>query len=96
VDDAAKPSKLRWGLLPWAALELVVRVLEYGAQKYSPNGWRTVPNGAEVYREACLRHAAAIGRGEWVDTESGLPHAAHLACDCLIFLELSRQHPGVT
>lgn len=88
MDDASKPTKLRWGLLPWAALEVVVEVLEHGARKYSPNGWLTVPDGVNVYREALLRHAAELAKGAWLDPDSGRPHAAHVCCDALILMAL--------
>jgi hypothetical protein len=83
-----KLAKPRYSLLPWKALAWVVKVLEYGARKYTAHGWRSVPGGAEVYREALLRHSAAVGRGEYLDEESGLPHCAHLATNALILLEL--------
>jgi hypothetical protein len=79
-------GKLRWSLLPWLELEAVVAVLEYGARKYAPGNWRNVANGYERYREAIGRHHAAVMKGEAIDPESGLPHLAHLACNCLFAL----------
>lgn len=81
-------GKLRWAtLLPWKALEDVVRVLEHGAVKpgYGVDGWRHVPNGKPRYLNAAVRHVVARLRGEVNDPDSKLPHLAHAAC-CLLFV----------
>lgn len=78
--DAGKP---RWSLLPMDAVELVIRVLEHGARLHAEENWKKV-DGAEVrYRDAIFRHAAKIQLGEALDADSGLPHAAHIACNAL-------------
>ena len=84
-------GKSRYELLPKEALEGVVRVLTYGANKYAPNNWRKV---TPIYRYygALLRHLEAVRTGEWTDTESGLPHLDHAMC-CLVFMrELLKDH----
>lgn len=82
-DDQQKP---RWALLmAWGALEEVMKVLEYGAKKYSPNNWRHVPDGRQRYLDAMLRHAIAYARGEKNDAESGFSHLAHMMC-CALYL----------
>jgi hypothetical protein len=83
-------DKLRLGLLPFAALEETAKVFGYGAGKYRPNGWRTVDNAVERYRDALLRHLFAHLRGEVLDPESGLRHLAHAATNALLLLELER------
>lgn len=85
--DAGKP---RWDLLPFAALDDVAKVLEYGARKYAPDNWRKVEGWRWRYLGAALRHLAAFGRGENLDPESQLPHLAHAACCVLFLLELGR------
>jgi len=80
--DDGKPD---YTLLPLAALEPVVRVLEHGERKYSRDNWQHVPEPQRRYLAAALRHLAAHQRGEALDPESGQPHLAHAAC-CLIFL----------
>lgn len=87
-DDAGKP---RWDLLPFAALDDVAAVLEFGARKYAPDGWRKVPGWRWRYLGAALRHLAAFGRGQRLDPESGRPHLAHAACCILFMLELDRE-----
>lgn len=81
-------GKLRWSIFPWPGAEDVMKVIEYGAGKYSPGNWKNVlsdPFGEERYLDAALRHLLAHAMGEKLDPESGLPHLAH-ACCCLLFL----------
>jgi len=69
------------------ALEEVGHVGTFGANKYSDNGWMSVPNGLARYEDALLRHTLASKR-EALDPESGLPHLAHRAWNALAVLEL--------
>lgn len=78
-------GKARFDLLPFAALEEVVRVLEFGAAKYSEGNWRFVENARIRYLAAALRHVSAWSRGQRNDPESGRHHLAHAAC-CVLFL----------
>jgi len=70
------------------ALQAVGMVGTYGANKYSDNGWMSVPDGQRRYTDAMLRHLMKESEGESVDAESGLQHAAHLAWNALARLEL--------
>jgi hypothetical protein len=70
------------------ALDAVTEVGTYGATKYSPRGWETVPDGVERYSEAMVRHWLAEQQGIECDGESQLQHAAHLAWNALARLEL--------
>lgn len=81
-------GKLRYDLVPVRAERLLVEVLTYGAVKYAPDGWRTVPNAKERYTAALLRHFAAWRAGERDDAESGLPHIAHVLCNAAFLSEL--------
>ncbi len=67
------------------ALQEVGKVGTYGAQKYSDNGWMSVPNGQERYMDALFRHLLA---SEECDSDTGLLHAAHAAWNALAVLEL--------
>jgi hypothetical protein len=78
-------SKPRWSLLPHGTMEEVVKVLEYGANKYSPDNWKKVPEMEVRYYDAAMRHIDAYWKGEYLDEESGQPHLAHAVC-CLLFL----------
>jgi hypothetical protein len=78
-------GKHRYDLLPFHALDEVVAVLTYGAEKYPPENWRMVGDFHSRYLAASLRHITAYARGEFDDRESGLAHLAHAIC-CLLFL----------
>ena len=80
--DASKP---RWSLIPQGTLEEVIKVLEYGANKYAPDNWKKVPEMEVRYYDAAMRHIDAYWQGEYLDEESGQPHLAHAVC-CLMFL----------
>jgi hypothetical protein len=85
--DANKPqARLIIHGMPRALLA-VIAVADYGAKKYTTDGWRTVPNAIPRYTDAMLRHLLAEGM-EQRDPESGLLHAAHAAWNALARLEL--------
>ena len=67
------------------ALTEQAKVLTFGATKYTPEGWREVPDAPNRYLDAAFRHLVAYSQGERYDDESGLPHLAHAQC-CLSFL----------
>jgi hypothetical protein len=83
--DKKDQDKPRYDLIPFHALDEVVQVLTYGAKKYSPDNWRTIPDRDTRYLAASLRHITAHARGELVDPESGMSHLAHAVC-CLLFM----------
>lgn len=60
-------------------------VLAFGAQKYSKDNWKYVPDHKDRYLSAAYRHLLAFQSCEINDPESGLPHLAHATC-CLMFL----------
>lgn len=76
--DAGKPHP---HYVPVEIIEAVMRVREYGNQKYGdPENWRTV--APDRYHDAMLRHVLACWT-DWraVDPESGLPHLWHICCN---------------
>lgn len=85
-------NKLRYDLIHPKANEDFVRVLTYGANKYTTldkNG-EVVNDGSMNWREglswmsviaSLKRHIAAIENGEDYDSESGELHIAHAACN---------------
>ena len=77
-------GKADWSLVPFESLEGMVKVLEFGAQKYA--GWNWTTNGGFSYMRvfrSCLRHLFAWSRGEDLDPESGLSHIHHAMCNLL-------------
>lgn len=85
-------GKLRYDLLHAKALEDMVRVLSYGAEKYTvrddngkiindgANNWRNGFSWKSVYA-SLDRHFKAIEAGEDYDHDTGMLHVAHLACN---------------
>jgi hypothetical protein len=84
--DTGKP---RFDLIPAKAEELLAKVLEFGAKKYSPDNWRLVDDAQSRYMAATLRHINAHRQGELLDKESGLPHLAHALASISFILELT-------
>lgn len=70
------------------ALAAVSTVGTYGANKYTDNGWMSVPNGVNRYTDALLRHILSEASGELTDKDTGLLHAAHAAWNALARLDL--------
>lgn len=86
-------GKDRWHLLPWLATQKAVRVMGFGARKYSDHGWRDQDNAKILYWDAALRHMLAHAFGERLDPESGEPHLAHAICCLMIALETELLSP---
>lgn len=85
-------GKTRFDLYPLDAYKGCADVLTFGAQKYTANGWKSVPNAVPRYYAALIRHLNAQmkyieegGAGLNPDEESGLAHLDHAQC-CLVFL----------
>ena len=76
---------------PAVKLLAAVDVGTYGAAKYSPDGWLSVPDGKRRYAEAAVRHRLKELAGEELDPESGLPHAAHYLWNLLAYETLHLQ-----
>lgn len=84
-------GKAVWSLVPWEAMEEVTKVLKMGANKYAPDNWKVVPGAERRYRDASMRHLVEMMKERELDSESGLPHAAHLACNALFLLHFHLQ-----
>lgn len=69
------------------ALLAVAEIGTFGANKYSEDGWLSVPNGIKRYTAAMDRHRLKESI-EPTDPDSELAHAAHLAWNALARLEL--------
>lgn len=70
------------------AIELVASVSAFGASKYAWKGWEGVDDGVNRYTDAMVRHLISEGKGEVLDSDSGLLHAGHSAWNALARLEL--------
>jgi len=78
--DSEKPM---FDLLVPEFIEGVAKVMTLGAQKYAPNNWKYVENAESRYLAALYRHLNAYHKGEKIDSESGLSHLAHIACNAM-------------
>lgn len=74
-----------------SAIKEVGCIGTFGANKYTDNGWQSVPNGVARYTDALLRHLFAHFEGEEIDPESGYRHLAHVAWNCLAILSLTHK-----
>lgn len=86
--DSGKP---RYSLIPPIALKALADVLTFGADKYAPNSWQTVPNGEQRYLDALFRHIEAYRNGEQVDPESKLSHLAHAITNVAFLLHFEKE-----
>ena len=73
------------------ALWSVGMVGTFGANKYTDKGWHEVDSAQERYLNAMLRHYFKYKSGEYIDSESGLPHLSHMAWNCLAVLQLETE-----
>jgi hypothetical protein len=80
-NDQNKPEL---SYLPLQELEQIALVLDFGAKKYARDNWKKGTNYMRMLSSA-MRHLFAFIKGEDNDSESGLPHLAHLGC-CILFL----------
>ena len=85
-------GKNRYDLIPGDALDALVAVYTYGTKKYDDNNWRKGIKWGRIFG-ALMRHAWAFWRGEEFDKESGLPHMAHAAWQCMTLLNYCKTHP---
>lgn len=80
--DRYNNEKLKWGLIPYKALEPMVDVLMYGAKKYSPWNWTKGLSWVET-SESLLRHIYDFLDGKDKDDESKLLQVGHILCNAL-------------
>jgi hypothetical protein len=84
-------DKLDYSLVPFGALDEVVKVLTYGAKKYDRHNWQYVDETR--YQAALMRHFSSYMQGERYDPETGIDHLAHMACSVLFLLQKDLQNP---
>lgn len=85
-------GKPRWSLVDFDALEDMVKVLEFGATKYSDHNWKKGLKTTEIV-ESLLRHIFAYLRGEDIDPESKLPHIGHILCNAMFLAYTQKYKP---
>lgn len=90
-DIALSPVGLRfntgkpaWSLMNYKAMEPMLDVLAYGANKYARENWQKGLVLHEVL-ESMQRHLAALMDGETHDEESTLWHIGHIQCNAMFY-----------
>ena len=84
-------GKSELSLVPPAIIEAVGEVRTYGVKKYGDNEcWKKVE--PKRYKDALIRHMCEYMRNDKsVDSESGIEHLKHIACNVAFLLELERE-----
>lgn len=87
-DVKADAGKARLTLVPRRLIWAIAAVRGFGTQKYrDPDSWKHVE--LDRYRDALFRHLLAyFDDPTSVDSESGLPHLWHAACNIAFLCEL--------
>jgi hypothetical protein len=85
-------GKPRWSLVDFESLEGMVKVLEFGAKKYSEHNWKKGLKTTDIL-DSLLRHTTAYLSGEDLDAESGLPHTAHILCNGMFLAYMEKHKP---
>lgn len=87
-------GKSKLTLVPRRIIWDVAAIREYGNNKYpdgGPDNWRGVE--PERYRDAAYRHFLRyLDDPKSVDSESGLPHLWHLACNIAFLCEMEDRY----
>lgn len=75
-------GKLKWSLVHFDSFHPMVRVLEFGAEKYSIDNWKKGLYTKEIC-ESMLRHIFAYLNGEDIDGDSKLSHVGHIQANAM-------------
>ena len=76
--------KLKWSYVHFESIEPLIKVLMFGARKYSPDNWKKGLDMKEIL-ESTMRHLTALMDGEIMDPESGEMHTGHVMCNMMFF-----------
>lgn len=82
-------KKAPYDLLPWDAIEEVVKVLQFGAEKYAARNWEKGISYSRLFAAAQRHLTAFFQNGKDTDPETNLHTLAHAACEVLFMLALS-------
>ena len=92
--DRKNSGKLKWSLVPQSSLAPMVKVLEFGANKYAPHNWMKGLSITEIC-ESLKRHLDSFMEGEDNDPESGLSHIGHIQCNALFLAWMMENRPDL-
>lgn len=77
-------GKPKWSLVNYNSLVPMIRVLEWGAINYGIDNWKKGLDKKEIL-ESMQRHLASLMDGEELDSQTGLPHMAHIQCNAMFY-----------
>jgi len=87
-------GKPQWSLVDMTCFEDMVRVLEFGAKKYTPGNWKKGLPIMSQY-DSLARHMVAFMNGENTDPETGLSHLAHAQCNLMFMMHTMKHHSNL-
>ena len=77
-------GKARFSLLDWTFIEEMAGIMMFGIKKgYPENNWKNKVENMGDIDDSMLRHVIADMKGEFIDSDSGLPHVAHVAVNAM-------------
>lgn len=87
LDEAKRydKGKVRYSLLPWDVIRELVKIYEYGYDKYGKDNWKKGMSWSRVY-DSAMRHLQSFWGGEDTDPESGLHHLSHVTWNIVTLL----------
>lgn len=91
TEAKADKGKLRISLVPTQIIKDIAQIRMYGNDKYGdPNNWKQVD--VERYIDALLRHTLEFIKDRYSkDSESGLEHYKHMACNMAFICEMLQE-----
>jgi len=98
LANRANAGKVDYTLIPADASEAEALVWMHGQEKYGRGNWEKLwgEDTVNVVLASAFRHMMAIQKGEMVDPESGLPHAAHVRCNMAMLIRYQNQTDSVS
>ena len=91
--DSQGLKKAPWHLLPYDALGGIVKVLWYGANKYSERNWELGMPYSDVYG-GIMRHLTDWWNRIDTDPETGYSHLWHAGCGILFLITYEMRGVG--
>jgi len=92
TDTQAKrfnAGKAEISQVPTSLIKATAEVMMFGATKYGKNNWKKGMPLTSIY-DSLQRHLMAWLDGENLDSESGLNHLGHAACNLAFLIEISK------
>lgn len=77
-------GKPQWTLVDFESLEPLVRVMEFGANKYARENWKKGLVLDQIL-ESLARHLFALMKKEVVDPESMCEHIGHIMANAMFY-----------